>query len=309
MFINYDHTIFTKFYFTNKNDPMIKDKKYYSNISILIQKVIKNGNVEIFDLFINDFDVNNKLFNEENETALHVAVKCGKYDIVKYLLEKKLNVNVNEFIYGGGGHGYGGDGIGNGQKNALHIAIQNEDVKIVDLLLKNDKINVNKKFINEIINNNRINFDVKELTPFHRCGFYDEPRTDDDDTYVEVYSRDQERTRIYRGGGAKTPLFAAIELNDVQMIKILLSHPEIDVNAKSICYSPYKKSLVVPLYEAVRLKNDEIQQLLMSNEKIDVGKVSSFYEEKNRGELENKRVFLLKCEKLPFENHNLPEQS
>lgn len=143
----------------------------------------------------------------------------------------------------------------------------------------------------------------------HRCGFYDEPRTDDDDTYVEVYSRDQERTRIYRGGGAKTPLFAAIELNDVQMIKILLSHPEIDVNAKSICYSPYKKSLVVPLYEAVRLKNDEIQQLLMSNEKIDVGKVSSFYEEKNRGELENKRVFLLKCEKLPFENHNLPEQS
>ena len=167
MFINYDHTIFTKFYFTNKNDPMIKDKKYYSNISILIQKVIKNGNVEIFDLFINDFDVNNKLFNEENETALHVAVKCGKYDIVKYLLEKKLNVNVNEFIYGGGGHGYGGDGIGNGQKNALHIAIQNEDVKIVDLLLKNDKINVNKKFINEIINNNRINFDVKELTPLY----------------------------------------------------------------------------------------------------------------------------------------------
>ena len=83
LFIENDHTVFTKFYFTYKNDPKIKDEKYYKNILTLIQMAIKNGNAEIFDLFINDFDVNNKLFNEENETALHMAVKCGKYDIVK----------------------------------------------------------------------------------------------------------------------------------------------------------------------------------------------------------------------------------
>ena len=381
-FIEYDHTFFTKFYITCHNNPITKDKKYYTNINKIIEMVINNGNVELLDLFVNDFDVNKKIFNHESETVLHLAVKCRKYDIVKYLFDKKLNVNVNELLYGGDTVGYDHYEYHNGEKNALHIAIQNEDVKIVDLLLKNDKINANAKLIKEDVDNGGINSDIKELTPLYMAVeaqnyeivrlllsnkdidvnarslnvFYynyntrrgmcawgrrpsndarmrkrrmksmreeeyddddddeefnhrrysgdDDDDNDDDCTYVEANTRDQEITRMYRSGGVFTPLFAAIESQDIQMIKILLSHPKIDVNARSISYSPYKKSVVVPLYRAVELKNDEIQQLLMSTGKVDEQKMSSFYEEERRLKLENERFFLLKCEKLPFESHS-----
>lgn len=120
--------------------------------------------------------------------------------------------------------------------------------------------------------------------------------------YVEIYNRDPEKTRWYRAGGAKTPLFVAIEFENISIIKLLLSHPKIDVNARSICYQPYVKQHITPLYKAIYLKNEEIEKLLLSNEQIDIEKLSGFYVESKNSRKDGFgiRIFKLKDKWPPF---------
>lgn len=84
--------------------------------------------------------INENIYEYKKDKILHV--------IVKVLLEPPIKADINQLMYVGGGYG-------DGEKNSLHITIQNEDVNI----------NVNSMLIQEIITNRGINHDVKELTP------------------------------------------------------------------------------------------------------------------------------------------------
>ena len=73
-----------------------------------------------------------------------------------------------------------------------------------------------------------------------------------------------------------TVLYKAIELNDVKIINLLLSNPNIDVNEKTIKRVSYNEidgdyiKMKSALHLAVLIKNIEIIKLLMMNENIDV---------------------------------------
>lgn len=340
-FVEYDYTLLAKYIFDK--DSINENRKYKEKVYDIAFMAILNGNLEILKLVIDDIDVNQKR-SYYKETVLHFAIQNRKIDIVKLLLNHPYNANANIVILGGGGEGIGGRGFGNGEKNSLHIAIQNEDVKMVDLLLKNGKIDVNAMFVQEIITNQGYNHDIKELTSLFmavesqnieivklllehknidvnkrslKVFYYNYSRSmfagfnqriigeksyrDDDEYYVEVYHRDSEINRLYRGGGVKTPLHAAIELKNIPIVQLLLSHQKIDVNKRSISYKPYKKFITTPLYDAYELKNEEIKQLLLKNKKIDKNKKSSFYIEQSKKNMSDPRVFELECEKTPFD--------
>ena len=87
----------------------------------------------------------------------------------------------------------------------------------------------------------------------------------------------------------QTPLHYAIKKNNIEIIKLLLEHSEIDVNIKSnifqiifyihdiwlikfnyTYYSYYTRASTTPLHTAIKNKNIEIVKCLLENPKIDI---------------------------------------
>ena len=125
-------------------------------------------------------------------------------------------------------------------KSVLFLAVENNNVEIVRSLLSNSNININ---------------------------------------YVSSYESEQ---FIHRNGAfpwydryQKTPLFQAVENENFEIVKLLKSNENVDVNC--LCHFEYYKDREypikinrTPLSMAVAKNNIEITNLLLSNEKIDV---------------------------------------
>lgn len=113
----------------------------------------------------------------------------------------------------------------------LHLASENGYVQLVKALLEVKDINVNAK-----------NIDRRKLIyPIH---------TGDDPN----------RGKLNYG---KTPLYLAVENGHVDVVRVLLDHPDIDVNVKD-------KYSVFPLWLAVEYNDSKMVEALLRHSSIDV---------------------------------------
>lgn len=83
----------------------------------------------------------------------------------------------------------------------------------------------------------------------------------------------------------RTSLYRAIELDNIDIVKLLLAQPKIDVNSGikeiSVSYYDDKKDVMLnksPLYLAVENENIGMVKILIEQSKVNVNFVSTFYE-------------------------------
>lgn len=323
--------------------------KYIEQMKIIEESILdlldaedpQNKDYEKINKLINDIELEYK--NQNSSEILHLLIAIAEnhqrtpnfmgkmVSIIKPIIANMENINVNSIfvqeIINNGGINYDIKEL-----TPLFMAIELDNIEIVKLLLEHKNIDVNKRSLKVFYYNylkyscdyNYGNFDdyeddydddynedddhyykkmIRKRSHFYGKKEYEENEYDDEE-HDEFYLRDSERSRMYRGGGVKTPLQVAIELKNVPLIQLLLSHQKIDVNKRSIIYKPYKKFVITPLYEACQQKNEEIKELLLSNKNILENKKSSFYEEERKKDLKDKRVFELDCEKTPFDKNS-----
>lgn len=97
-----------------------------------------------------------------------------------------------------------------------------------------------------------------------------------DINYKALYEHEYKKER-----GEKTLLHLAIEDNNIDIVKFLLSFDDLDINLKSECikYGFYDKDLT-PLCFAIENSNIEIVKALLANDKIDINCRSEYFESK-----------------------------
>lgn len=135
-------------------------------------------------------------------------------------------------------------------RTALHIAIEMEFLPAVKLLLERPDIDVNAI----------ANFDDESFN------FSSWSKTD----YFDFYY---------------TPLHEAVELENIEIIKLLLAHPKIDVNKIEVfdnyngrCKGVYDRVKQSVLCRAIQKQNCEIVKLLLDHQGIDVNRPAVFYQ-------------------------------
>ena len=81
----------------------------------------------------------------------------------------------------------------------------------------------------------------------------------------------------------KTGLHTAVENENIEIIKLLLSNDKIDVNSHSILNFIFSNKIILiivnvtALHKAIELENEEIVKLLLNNNRIDVNAFSIFF--------------------------------
>lgn len=191
-----------------------------------------------------------------------MAVENRYYDIVKLLLSSSTGVNINEESELSCAHkGYLEETKDKEEKCPIHLAIENGDDKMLELLLASNDID--------------INIECKSV-------------------------KDVEKPYIYISNQVekKTPLIVAVDEENVCAVKLLLAQKKIDVNKKSsLKYNKkldgfdydednqgneeeeqkddnerdkYVRSKKTALHLAVEKGNIEIVKLLLNHCKIDV---------------------------------------
>lgn len=283
---------------TKNLDFLYEDRNYYSSFTLkdILFKVVEKEHFEILKRLYENrpFDVN--LFNHDfrsnlhpAETMLHVAIKKDSTKIVQFLSSIE-SININQIYWESDNSSFGYNQSNKeeedendtyfdtdfedystiiNKKTALHLAIENKNTEIVSILLKHPKINVNV-----------LKLEKKYL-------------------YDKIFGYANTK-KIYKTRFIKTALFAAIENDDVEMVRLLLTAPKIDVNKKSKSdfryvyqYHERKKKgkdinvsrsstgheIKTPLFVAIeKEKNIEIIKLLVSHAGIDINLESSFIE-------------------------------
>lgn len=144
-------------------------------------------------------------------------------------------------------------------RTALHIAIETGYTEVVKLLLEKPDIDVNSI----------ANFDEESFN-------------------FEYWRKGKQFDSYY------TPLQEAVELEDIEVIKLLLAHPRIDVNKYGIFDTyegkyKYKFNRVkqTVLCRAIQMQNFEIVQLLLQHQGIDVNRKAVFYQNETNDNYNN----------------------
>ncbi|KAK8899206.1 hypothetical protein M9Y10_001510 [Tritrichomonas musculus] len=225
------------------------------------------GRPDIVELFLENCDIDFKkkslfsllkssLFGSEKKTLLYFAIENENLEVVKVLL-KNEDIDINElndiyrntkgiFYYDTERSGRSIDYIlYKCKKAALHIAVQKKLFKYVELLLSNPRTDVNIlcESFKEYWSSGSTDYEAD----FNDVDFYYINPKDD----IEMSS---------------AALHMAVDNNDTEIVKLLLSHPNIDVNI----LSKSKNVSETALHRAVYKGNEEIIELLLSHPKIDV---------------------------------------
>lgn len=156
----------------------------------------------------------------------------------------------------------------------LILAVENENVEIVEYLLKKPKINVKTNSKSESIEKSLLSIAViKENIQIVKL-LLSNPNIDVNSKYLEE--------RYHEISTEKGVLFIAIEKRNIEIIQLLLSHPSIDINM----ISKIDRIDYTPLTYAIKIGNKEIVNLLLSHPNIDVNmKFYPIYDENEESAL------------------------
>ncbi len=269
-------------------------------IKLLLENKRIDVNVINTSTFDTAWDKGDVYFTEykKERTALYLAVQKRNIEIINLLLSNNnIDVNIlnsiyfindkqNDFIFNDNDSqssdfndeiNYIWNQPKGNEKDykhtALCLAILNQDIEIVDLLLKNINIDLNK--------NSQI--DGNEMNALHlsvKLGYIEIVKK-----LISFDSININALCKYNSSDKKTALFIATELKNIEIIKVLLSSEKIDVNiineidiyyyqcsSKNIIRSICSKKTV--LYFAVEKGYNKIVKILLSNNKIDVNIVN-----------------------------------
>lgn len=234
------------------------------------QAAIRKGNLEIVKLLFNKlkpFDINKLLFEKckfspksFQKTLFSIAVQNYDLEMAKYLLENaKVDVNIYFVI----------DLLSiNTTITPLIQAIFNEDIQMVELLLNQKSIDVNKKSSS----NKTPLYHAIEVKNFEII----KSLISREDVNVNELCIDDNYYSLMQYFEAPV-LIKAILLGDAKLFNLLLTNDNIDKN----CVFKYKKKLGDDLQEkkafnfSVELKRKEIISIFLSLPEIDVNEVNT----------------------------------
>ena len=260
---NYD---FLKFLITRENNIDL----YKNDINPLFYSIQQNT-PEIAQLLLTlkDIDINIETTNEFKKsiskyverqdlnriletkgkrmrTPLSYAIEKNNSDIAKLLIARnEIDVNYLCKCDYDENTGYAHRSSYDYTKSYLFLAVENENVEIVHSLLSKSNIDINCES----------SYDIFKY--FHRI----------------------RNSLRWNDKYKKTALFLAVEKENFEIVKLLLSNENVDVNCScSFEYDPehHIKEEQTPLLMAVSKQNIEIIGLLLSNNKIDVNCVGNY---------------------------------
>lgn len=135
------------------------------------------------------------IFKEMIKFLFSIAISNSNTEMIKFLISKPY-IDVNGIIK-----------VNKEKKTPLFIAIEKEDIEVTNILLSDPNININKGIGSSII----VPIILSIFFPFLFL--------------IIVFFLNYNIS-----GKKKTPLELAIEIGNIEIIKILLSHPEIEIN-------------------------------------------------------------------------------
>ncbi|KAK8867242.1 hypothetical protein M9Y10_010219 [Tritrichomonas musculus] len=249
-----NHTIVNLLLSNPKTDPTIElinqavyGKYIYKECSLL-HAASENGNIEIFKtlLALPNIDIN-CIYNDEscsNKTPLHFALEKNNTLLAKLLLEnEKIDVSIDLREKRPLSDKYD-------VKSALFLAVENENVELVKLILTKP----NNSFITTFCKNEYIVAAEKENLEIIKLLL---TRPEININYL--FSDETIYKKIY-----KNALFIAVEKNNLEMVKILLTHPKIDIDINSTITQDDLIITKTPLFVAYENENYEIMKELLS---------------------------------------------
>ncbi|KAK8836792.1 hypothetical protein M9Y10_037314 [Tritrichomonas musculus] len=224
---------------------------------------------------------------EEEKTALHIAIQKENIEIIKLLFSNELldcnlplrckRNDVTEF------------------KTPLQIAVENENYDIVQLLMNCDKIDPNITGKLYFVYKDRDEDKEVEKTILHTA--IEKDNIDIFQLLISYDSLDVNQTSFYKYYKKHfsfvhqiitemTPLYIAINDFNLKIIEVLLSSKNIDVNTKSRLKKivPKEKNIIkeeTALNLAIEKQNMSIIQLLLSCKNIDLKAISKYKFDKN----------------------------
>ena len=258
-----------KYYKTLKrHNPYGGDDEYYTNkkVKSLLHEAIISGYVDVVSLLVSLKNVDikelfefnrefseafctshNYLCDKVRKTPLLLATEYGYIEIMKFLLSQK-NVDINETSetvkYRAGGCEVYTKSATKEMITPLSAALKKGNFIAIKFFLSQPTIDVNIDFT-------EIKINMKK--------FYDE--------IVDIFKVQKGRIK-----NKITTLCLSVMSNDIDIVKLLLNVPNVDVNKVSVIDSEkYRETAMIraPLHLAVDEKNIEIIQLLLQQKDID----------------------------------------
>lgn len=206
-----------------------------------------------------------------NSSRLLHAIQFDSPSNVQQILTEQ-DININETTQNG-----------KERKTALYLAVERGNLEIVQLLLSQQLIDVNKKSIlileEEYENNYYFGENGNEHNTFGQYGGYHARMSGGEaENYCKAHNNTFEKTALY----------LAIEQEKLTIVQQLLSHSNIDVNClsirkycamrnpndeQSIDHNYWNTQAKGPIHIAIEKKNQEIVQLLLNHRNIDINLV------------------------------------
>ena len=181
-------------------------------------------------------------FDEDHKTSLLLAVELGYSEIFQFLLsqnadidQKSISVNTSA-----GGCQFYMETAKRIEKTTLYAAIEKGNLNIVKICLEQPKIDINIPFND---------YDLKG----YKWWMVSECFSGKPDSICKKISS----------------LYLAVSNSNIDIVRLLLNHPKIDINMKSVLYNDTKQ-LRTSLHKAVENKQIDIIKLLLQHKNINI---------------------------------------
>lgn len=218
---------------------------------------VSTNNYDIVKCILSVPNIDVNIINLFKISALQIAVQNNNLQIVHLLLSRQdINVNIPVIT----SQNYVSNDVkvssySKEEKSVLHLAIQNNNLDMFNLLLSHKNINVNAKYI--------LNMEYKN-------------------SYKSIHNYCKEEWPLLNFVIAK---LQNTNINQKQFFDALIFHPKIDVN--SICFTEKSEISFIheektPLYQSIEQQNIEFINSLLSNQNIDVNLQSILKYNKNQ---------------------------
>lgn len=260
-------SIFETNYFLYNSPTLIEYAAFFGSIQIVQYLIMNNVKVKPSLLIYTVHSNNEELYhlleekviyskNSNWDVCLIESIKCHHFNFMNYFDENFVS---NKFFMMKSMKYY----------NFQYICNHLFEINLTTL---NDHYKYN--FYNEIMKkSNEDIFTVQKKKFMHYCVEYD---------FIEIahnllpYCKNEINAK-YKNEGEKTLLYIAVEKENYDIIKLLLSCKELDVNIESIIYKissfsfSIEKNEMTPLHIAIQNQNVDIVNLLLTKN-IEIGK-------------------------------------